>query len=147
MPSIYRYRKVIDAFTTHQMLSPGDIPFQELCTLEDGYTYVSVPDGAALPEQPSVIAASVEAVALTDELRERIKGASPHCQRIAERVVERIREKYDLNHELYLARIAVGALQGTYVLRPGEAEWIAQYQVDVEAAREWGRQQRAELGL
>ena len=29
----------------------------------------------------------------------------------------------------------------------GEAEALAQYQADVEAAREWGRAERAKIGL
>jgi hypothetical protein len=86
-------------------------------------------------------------VTLTDELRETLKAQSPHGQLIAQRVIEKIRAKYPLDEELYFARIAVGALQGTYALLPGEAESLAQYQLDVEAAREWGRQERASLGL
>lgn len=90
---------------------------------------------------------AVQPVDLTPELREAIKLASPHAQLIAQRVIDRIRARYPLDEELYFARIAVGALQGTYTLLEGEAAALAQYQLDVEAAREWGRQARAELGL
>jgi hypothetical protein len=147
MSSIVRYQKVTDAWTTHTLDAPVEAGCQELCTLDDGYTYVSVPDGVTLPEQLPAIAATLETVTLTDALRADIKSASTHCQLIAERVIERIRAKYTVDDELYIARIAVGALQGSYVLLPGEAERIAAYQADIEAAREWGRQQRAALGL
>lgn len=147
MSSIVRYQKVKDDWTTHALGAPVEAGCQELCTLDDGYTYVSVPDGVPLPEQLPAIAATLETVTLTDALRAAIKSASPHCQLIAERVIERIRAKYTVDDELYIARIAVGALQGSYVLLPGEADRIAAYHADVEAAREWGRQQRAALGL
>lgn len=147
MATIVRYIKVHDAYTTHTLITPTDAGCQELCTLDDGYTYISVPDGVTLPEQIPEIAATLETVTLTDPLREAIKTASTHCQLIAERVIEQIRTKYTVDDELYIARIAVGALQGSYTLQPGEAELIATYQADIEASREWGRQQRAELGL
>lgn len=147
MATIVRYIKVHDAYTTHTLITPTDAGCQELCTLDDGYTYVSVPDGVTLPEQMPEIAATLKTVTLTDPLREAIKVASTHCQLIAERVIEQIRAKYTVDDELYIARIAVGALQGSYTLQPGEAERIVSYQADIEAAREWGRQQRAALGL
>ena len=116
----------------------------DLCEL-DGWRYVAVPDGVT-PELPAEIT-TWEAVAVTPELRESIKLASPHAQLIAQQVIDRIRAKYPLDEELYFARIAMGALQGSYTLMDGEAEALTQYQADVEAAREWGRQARAELGL
>lgn len=42
--------------------------------------------------------------------------------------------------------VAAGTLDVNTLLE-GEAAALAQYQLDVEAAREWGRQARAELGL
>lgn len=150
MTSIVAYRKASDAWTCHRLHLPdspdGAGGCTELCTL-DGLTYVAIPDGVALPAQPPQIAASVAAATLDDALRERIKAESTHCQLIAQRVVERIRAVYPLDEELYFARISVGALLGTYTLRPGEAEALAHYQAVVEEAREWGRQQRAALGL
>ena len=118
----------------------------ELCEL-DGWRYVSVPAAAASAVTVPQALSTWEAVTLTDGLREQLKAASPHTQLIAERVVGLIRATYPLDEELYFARIAVGALQGTYTLLPGEAEALAQYQADVEAAREWGRLERAKLGL
>ena len=111
-------------------------------------TYVVLPDGAALPEdQPAEIAASIQQVALTSEQREAIKLVSPHALLISSRIIDRIRAEYPLEEELFLARIAVGALQGSYTLQAGEAEELAAYQVCAEAAREWGRTERALLGL
>lgn len=60
-------------------------------------------------------------------------------------VVAKIRESYSIDDELYFARISVGSLLGTYVLEPGETELLQQYQVVVEAARAFGREQKALL--
>jgi hypothetical protein len=125
-----RYQKVTDAYTTHTVRGPdGDIGecITELCEL-DGWT-------------------TLETVTLDDALRERIKAESPHCRLIYERMQQRIRDAYPLDEELYLARISVGALNGTYTLEPGEAEAIAAYQAHVESVRAWGRDERALLGL
>lgn len=120
----------------------------ELCTLDDGYTYVSVPDGVTLPqEQPASVAASLEPVTLADALREQIKAASPHTQLIARRVVDRIRERYSVDDELYFARIMIGSQSGLYTLEPGEMDEVTTFKTWVEAARQWGRDQRAALGL
>lgn len=147
MPFIARYQPVSDAYTVYRVSGPdGDIgvSITTLCEI-DGWTYLSVPDGVTpiIPAQITTYAP----VTLTDELRETLKAQSPHGQLIAQRVIDKIRAKYPLDDELYFARIAVGALQGSYILQPGEAEAIAQYQIDVEADREWGRQERAKLGL
>lgn len=119
----------------------------ELVTI-GGVTYCYLPDGAPLPaDQPAEIAASIQAVTLTDALRESIKAASPHVRLIAARMQEKIRAAYPLEEELYLARIAVGALRGTYILQAGESERLGAYQALVESVREWGRAERAKLGL
>lgn len=151
MTSIYRYQPVITAGphgTDYRPTGPdGFDPGETITELGelDGWRYVAVPEGIT-----STVPAELttwEPVTLTDALREQIKVASPHCRLIAERVIDRIRAKYPLDEELYFARIAVGALQGTYTLLPGEAEALAQYQADVEAAREWGRAERVKIGL
>lgn len=149
--SIYRYQPVITTGphgTDHRPTGPDGLDagetITELCEL-DGWRYVAVPEGVT-PTVPAELA-TWEAVNLTSELREAIKAASPHAQLIAQRVVELIRAKYPLDEELYFARIAVGALQNSYTLLPGEVEALAQYQTDVEAAREWGRTERAKIGL
>ena len=149
--SIYRYQPVITTGphgTDQRPTGPDGLDagetITELCEL-DGWRYVAVPD-SVIPTVPAELA-TWEAVNLTSELREAIKAASPHAQLIAQRVVELIRAKYPLDEELYFARIAVGALQNSYTLLPGEAEALAQYQADVEAAREWGRAERVKIGL
>ena len=149
--SIHRYQPVITpgpAGTDHRPSGPDGEGYQEtlteLCTL-DGWRYVNVPSGVAVTVPAAL--ATWEAVTPDAALRERIKAESPHTQLIAERVIQQIRAIYPLDEELYFARIAVGALLGTYTLLDGEAEALTQYQAEVEAAREWGRTERAKLGL
>lgn len=149
--TIYRYQPVITIGphgTDYRPTGPdGFDPGETITELGelDGWRYVAVPEGVT-PNVPAELV-TWEQVTLTPELREAIKAASPHAQLIAQRVVELIRAKYPLDEELYFARIAVGALQNNYTLLPGEAEALAQYQTDVEAAREWGRTERAKIGL
>ncbi len=100
-----------------------------------------------LPEQPDEIAASVESVTITPELREAIKTASPHCRLISERMIDQIRARYSVDDELFYARIMIGAGAGLYELQAGEAEEVAAFKTHVETVREWGREQRAALGL
>ena len=106
----------------------------ELATI-DGVTYVSLPDGATLPtEQPSEISASIATVTLTDALRAEIKAASPHVRLINERVREAIAERYSVADEIKLIRTS-----------PSE-EAIA-YNAYAEECRNWGRIEKAKLGL
>lgn len=150
MPSIYSYQKYIDAERTVELKLPlGDGHERigtELATVE-GVTYTVIPDGQALPEQPPEIAATVSLVSPSDDLRQQIKLASPHCKLIGQRMQEQIRDLYTLEDELYLARIAIGAQMGSYELEPGEAELISSYQAWVEGVRDWGRAESAKLGL
>lgn len=151
MTSIYRYQPVITAGphgTDYRPTGPdGFDPGETITELGelDGWRYVAVPEGVT-PNVPAELV-TWEQVTLTPELRDAIKAVSPHAQLIAQRVIDLIRAKYPLDEELYFARIAVGALQNSYTLLPGEAEALAQYQTDVEAAREWGRTERAKIGL
>ena len=152
MPTIYSYQKYTGEYNTRSITLPMTEDLHsnigtELCTI-DGVTYVSLPDGVTLPvDQPAELASSIQTVTLTPELRETIKAASSHTQLIAQRVIDKIRAVYPLEEELFFARIAVGALQGSYTLQAGEAEELAAYQVCVEEARDWGRAERAKLGL
>ena len=144
MPRIVSYQKQSDAHTTYQLLTSDGAT--ELCTLS-GVTYVSVPDGE-LPAQPAQIAASVvDPVVLTTELREAIKAASPHCQLINQRIEDKIRERYSLSDEQYFSRIASCAALGYYTFETGEAEALQAFVLYVEYVRQWGREQRALLGL
>ena len=100
---------------------------------------------AALPAQPPELA--IAPVALTPELREQIKAASPHCGLIAERMEMRIRARYSVSDEQYFARIGVGVALGSYEFEPGEQEALQAFGAHVEAARQWGRDEWAKLGL
>ena len=144
MPAIYSYRKVFDAYTTYALAEPDGVRCTELATI-DGTTYVSVPDGAQLPAQPAQI--TVVPVQLDDALKTALRAASPPLQLIDRQVVEQIRSRYTENDELYLARIGVGKALGTYEPSTDELAELRDYQAWVEAAREWGRAQRAALGL
>lgn len=119
----------------------------ELCTI-DGVTYVSVPDGVTPLDQPIQIAASIiNPVTLTTELREAIKSTSTHCQLINERMEAKIRERYSLSDEQYFARISSGVTLGMYTFDAGEQDALMAFGTYVEEVRQWGREQRASLGL
>lgn len=136
---IYSYQKVSDAYTTYQAQGDG---VTELCTL-DGVTYLSGPD--SLPAQPVQI--TVVPVNMTAMLKDAIKANSPHTRLIATRMEEQIRAKYSLSDEQYFARIGVGVALGAYVFQPGEEDELLAFGAFVEGVRQWGRDQRAGLGL
>lgn len=148
--SIVRYRKASDQYTTYLLAAPdsqgADGPqITELATLSDGYTYVAVPEGVTLPEQHPLII--VEPIEVTPLLREQLKAASPHCQLIAQRMIEEIRSNYTIDDEMYFARIGVGAASGLYQPAPDEMQAMAVFGEFVEGVRAWGRAERAKLGL
>ena len=116
----------------------------ELCTIE-GTTYVAVPAGVTLPTQPEQI--TVTSITLTDTLKEQIKAASPHVALISERMIQKIRASYSIDDEMFFARIGVGALMGLYSPSAGEQADMQAFGVFVEGVREWGRAERARLGL
>lgn len=107
----------------------------ELATL-DGVTYVSLPSDTVLPaDQPEEIASSiVNPVTLDATLREQIKTASPHAQLINQRVVDKIREAYSIEDEIKCLRLA-------------PSEETTAWNAHVEACREWGAEQKSEIGL
>lgn len=152
MPSIVSYQKHIDSIRTVEIRLPEDATLHqrigtELATI-DGITYVSLPDGVSLPaNQPEEIAASIQTVTLTPALREAIKAASPHCQLIAQRMVEKIRALYSIDDEMYFARIGVGAANGMYTPTQDEMQAMTVFGEFVESIRQWGREERARLGL
>ena len=152
MPSIVSYQKHIDSIRTVEIRLPEDATLlqrigTELATI-DGITYVSLPDGVTLPaNQPEEIAASIQTVTLTPALRAAIKAASPHCQLIAQRMVEKIRALYSIDDEMYFARIGVGAANGMYTPTQDEMQVMTVFGEFVESIRQWGRDQRARLGL
>lgn len=145
---IYAYTKVSTPYTTIQMALPYEMDSEnqctELCTL-DGVTYVSVPDSVTLPDQPTEL--TITEATITPELRDAIKAESPHCRLITERMEQRIRERYSLSDEQFFSRIGVGAALGAYTFAPGEQDELLAFGAYVEAARQWGRDERAKLGL
>ena len=136
---IIRYRQYTDALVSRTLRLPSGERHEprgtELATLADGYTYVSLPEDAALPaEQPEEIADSVEAVTLSPEQVSAIKAASPHVRLINARVREKIASRYSVADELKLLRTAPSAEAETY------NSWA-------EECRAWGRERKAALGL
>lgn len=145
MPTIYAYTKYITREVTRTLNVPDGST--ELCTIA-GTTYVSVPTGATLPTaQPAEIKASITTPTLTPTQIEQIKAESPHTKLIAQQVIDQIRAKYSVNDELYLARIGIGASSGLYVPTASELQELKDFGVLAESARQWGRDQRALLGL
>jgi hypothetical protein len=116
----------------------------ELCTL-DGTTYVAVPDDLALPVQPAEI--DPQPVALGSDLVARIKAASPHVPLIYERTEQQIRARYSMSDEAKFARIGVGVALGVYVFEAGEQDELLAFGAYVEQCRQWGRDERAKLGV
>jgi phosphate uptake regulator len=137
---IYNYQKISDTYTTYQANLPEGA--QELATIGD-VTYVFSP--TELPAQPEQL--TVVEVTLSDELREAIKAASPHCQLIYDRMEAKIRERYAADDEIFLTRIGVGQALGVYQMTSSEQAELMAYQAIVEGVRQWGRERRAELGL
>lgn len=128
----------------------GEQVGQELATLADGRTVVVLFDGATLPiDQPSAISASIELLpsVLPDLLREQIKASSPHVALISERMIELIRASYSQDDENYFSRIGVGAAMGMYTPTTDEIQAMTVFGEFVESIRQWGRVERAKLGL
>jgi len=151
MPTIYSYQKYIDPLISRLLRLPEDENHSpvgtELATI-DGLTYVSIPDLTVLPvNQPPEISASIMEVILTDILKEAIRQVSPHTQLISQRIIETIRSHYTIDDEMYFARIGVGASMGLYVPSTQELQEMTVFSEFVEATRQWGREQRASLGL
>jgi hypothetical protein len=139
---------------THTLRLPdapqGQQAAQELATLPDGRTVVALFDGFTLPaEQPAEIAASIEVLPspLPDALRNQIKAASPHVKLIAQNMIDQIRASYSIDDEMYFARIGIGAANGMYAPSVDEMQELTVFGEFVEATRQWGRSERAKLGL
>lgn len=132
MNYILSYRKSITRDTTKMLDAPEGST--ELCTL-DGVTYVSIPGGAAIDgnQHPEVIG-TMEVVELNDELRELICTNSTHVQLIQQRVRDKIAELYSVHDEIKLIRTA-------------PSHEFDVYNEHAELCRQWGREQKAALGL
>ena len=68
-------------------------------------------------------------------------------QLIAQAMIEKIRASYTIDDEMFFARIGVGAATGLYETTPSEVQEMAVFGDFVESVREWGRAERAKLGL
>lgn len=148
MTSIYRYQPVITEGPNGTDFRPrAESPEHTLIELAvvDGWRYIAVPDGATVivPEEIE----TWEQVILTPELRETLKAVSPHTRLALAQFIEAVRARFSLDDELYFARIATGALMGSYTFEPGEAELLADYQRHVEACRAVLKSRYTELGL
>lgn len=137
MNSIYAYQKFIDAQHTVEMVLPVDPVTNQRIGIElatvGAITYVSVPAGQSLPDQP----AEINPQLLTDvpaSLISLISDASPHVRMIRSMAKEKIATHYSVEDEIKLLRTA-----------PSEEFDI--YNAFVEDARAWGRTERAKLGL
>ncbi len=151
MPTLIAYQKHITAAITRELLLPLDADHQplgtELATVA-GITYVALPAGAVLPaDQPAEIAASIQTLTPDAATLTAIRAASPHCKLIDERMRDQIRSVYALEDELKYARIGVGASMGMYTPTADELLAMAAFGQHVEAVRQWGRDERAKLGL
>lgn len=117
---------------------------QEIAII-DNWRYVYFPDNVTVPEQPEEI--QWTELTLTDELKEQIKANSRQCQLISQWMQEKIRATYSLEDEQYFARIGVGVALGAYTFQPGEQEALLAFGAFVESIRQWGRTERAKIGL
>jgi len=97
--------------------------------------------------QPAEITASIAVVVPDAALRAQIIAASPHCRLIDERMKAMIRDAYAMEDELKFARIGVGAAMGMYQPTSDEVQAMTVFGEHVEGVRQWGRDQRAALGL
>lgn len=132
MAYILSYRKSITRDTTKMLNAPEGST--ELCTLE-GVTFVSIPEGAAIDaNQHAEVNGTMEVVTPDLELSEKIKAASPHVALIDKRVCERIADLYSFTDEIKLIRTAPSP------------EFDA-YNEHADLCRQWGREQKALLGL
>ena len=109
MPRIMKYRKFTDQYTTYTAIDNGgeDKKITELCTINNE-TYISVPDGVVLPEQPKEI--TLEPVVITTELKGQIEKDSPHIRLIEKRIIEKVRKKYPIEAQLKIIRDKINGI-------------------------------------
>jgi tRNA A37 N6-isopentenylltransferase MiaA len=135
MSSIYKYRRITTEGPNGTTLyfknaDEGDRAL-ELAEVA-GWHYVSVPETAQLPAQPTEI--EWQAVTLDAENKASIMASSRAVQLINQGVVDQIRALYSVDDELKLLRTAPSA------------EFEA-YNAHAEDCRAWGRAEKAKLGL
>ncbi len=126
MAKIYQYQKVSDDFTEYRVQGEG---VTELCTIS-GVTFISVAEELPTFDDRLNVAEAV----LTAELRSSIKSESTHVQLINDRIKIRIAERYSIEDELKMLRLA-------------PSEESTAYNTYAEECRDWGREQKTALGL
>lgn len=62
-------------------------------------------------------------------------------------MIEQIRSNYTIDDDMYFARIVVGKANGLYTPTADEITAMTAFGTFVESVRQWGRDQRAALGL
>ncbi len=134
---IYKYKLVTDEYTTYRLRLPEDVDGnqlgQEIANI-NGTVFVSIPDGATLPEQPKQI--SVTEVTMTAKLLKRLKHHSPQARLIRRRVREAIETEYTVQDEIKLLR-----------RRNLDKAKFSAYQAFVEQCRADGEAERVKLGM
>ncbi len=131
---IYKYQRVVTPGpdgTTLYFRNTENNDAIELAKI-DSWHYVFVPDGAIMPEQFPEI--DWQGVAMTDELREKISQASRLVDLINQQVVAMIRDRYSIDDEIKLLRIA-------------PSDETSAWNTYVEDCRAWGRAKKADIGL
>jgi hypothetical protein len=128
------------ALATLSLVSPvlsKDEEIKELCTI-DGVTYVAATETVVFAKQPAAIKFTpVDGAALKEQLvpvLAKIDQALPQTATINAQVVAKIRERYSVDDEIKMLRIAPA---------PEAAAWNDY----VEQCLEWGRREKAKLGL
>lgn len=109
---------------------PGKLGITALAEI-DGWRYIHIPDDAELPD----LDFEIEPVDLSAETREAIRRASGYIAMVNATVLDRIRAEYSAEDELGLLRL------------DRQTEDFRRYNDHVEACREWGRAEKAKVGL
>lgn len=140
MAKIYKYQKITDKFTTYYLRDNPLIRenyLTELCTLSDGFTYVSASDEVvSLPKQLEMIDSSVVEVdiAVNTAIINAIKASSPHVALIKDRAAQKIRAVYSIEDEAAL-------------LQKGSPASQASYSSLVDESRDYVQKEEIKLGL
>lgn len=127
MPILYSYQKVTDEYTTYELMqpdyeqmAPDAARMTELCTIANK-TYVMVPDGVILPDQPKRISTSIKPVALTSSIKAKINKTSPHLILITKRITKNEDIKYTkqdkANLETLMALLPSAMAFNTYMTK------------------------------
>ncbi len=120
MARIYKYQKITDKFTTYYLRDNPLIRenyLTELCTLSDGFTYVSASaEVVSLPRQLEMIDSSVAEVDITvnKAIIDAIKVSSHHAALIKDRAAQKIRAVYSIEDEAELLQKGSPAEQVSY---------------------------------